>query len=43
MSAFYLDGRPAWIEETRAAGDRFGEHANLAAHTLLAGLRRVSP
>jgi DNA-3-methyladenine glycosylase II len=42
VSAFYLGGAPASIEATRSAGERFGEHANLAAHTLLAGLRRVS-
>lgn len=41
VSAFYLDGRAATIEDARAVGERFGDHANLAAHTLLAGLRRL--
>jgi DNA-3-methyladenine glycosylase II len=43
VSAFYFDGREASIAETRALGERLGEHANAAAHTLLAGLRRLSP
>ncbi len=41
VSAFYLDGREAGIAETRAVGERLGAHANVAAHTLLAGLRRL--
>jgi len=41
VSAFYLGGSEASIAETRAVGERLGEHANLAAHTLLAGLRRL--
>ena len=41
VGGFYLDGRYPTIAETRAVGDRLGEHANVAAHTLLAALRRL--
>jgi hypothetical protein len=41
VSAFYLGGREASIAETRVVGDRLGGHANVAAHTLLVGLRRL--
>lgn len=41
VGAFYLDGRYPTIAETRGVGDRLGEHANVAAHTLLAALRRL--
>ena len=39
VGAFYLDGRLPGLEETRALGERFGEHRNLVAHYLLVGLR----
>jgi DNA-3-methyladenine glycosylase II len=39
VSTLYLDGRDASIPEVRAFGERFGEHRNLVAHYLLAGLR----
>jgi DNA-3-methyladenine glycosylase II len=42
VSTFYAGGRPTPTAEVRALGGRFGEHANLAAHTLLAGLRRLA-
>ena len=39
VGAFYLDGRDPSIAETRALGERFGEHRNVVAHYLLVGLR----
>lgn len=39
VSAFYLDGRDATIEEVRAIGERFSTFRNLAAHYLLVALR----
>lgn len=41
VGAFYLEGHYPTIADTRAVGDRLGEHANIAAHTLLAALRRL--
>jgi DNA-3-methyladenine glycosylase II len=43
VSAYYFGGDDLSIDETRTFGARFGPHRNLAAHTLLVGLRRVSP
>jgi DNA-3-methyladenine glycosylase II len=39
VSRFYGNGLPLTELEVRAVGERFGEHANLAAHMLLAGAR----
>ncbi len=39
VSLHYLDGAPVSIEETRAFGERFSGHRNLAAHYLLVGAR----
>ena len=39
VSAFYLDGRVASIDEVRAFGERFGQYRNVAAHYLLVALR----
>jgi len=39
VGRFYLDGRDASVEETRALGERFTPHGNLAAHYLLTGMR----
>jgi 3-methyladenine DNA glycosylase/8-oxoguanine DNA glycosylase len=39
VSAFYAGGRPLSVEETRAIGERFSPHRNLAAHYLLTGAR----
>ena len=39
VSHFYADGRSLSEFEVRAVGERFGAHANLAAHMLLAGAR----
>ncbi len=39
VTRFYGNGRPLAEVEVRAIGERFGEHANLAAHMLLAGAR----
>jgi DNA-3-methyladenine glycosylase II len=39
VSRFYGDGRDLSEAEVRAVGERFGTHANLAAHMLLAGAR----
>jgi 3-methyladenine DNA glycosylase/8-oxoguanine DNA glycosylase len=38
-SAFLAGGRDLSIAETRAAGERFAPHRNLAAHYLLTGMR----
>ena len=43
LAAFYLGGRDPSIPEARALGERFGPHANLAAHYLLVGLRLLLP
>ena len=43
VSAYYRGGEPLSVDEVRAFGERFGDHRNLAAHTLLVGLRRVPP
>jgi len=39
VSVHYLDGAPISIDETRAFGERFAGHKNLAAHYLLVGSR----
>ena len=39
VGAFYVGGRDPSISETRALGERFGEHRNVVAHYLLVGLR----
>jgi DNA-3-methyladenine glycosylase II len=39
VGRFYLDGRDPSVEETRAFGERFTPHGNLAAHYLLTGMR----
>jgi DNA-3-methyladenine glycosylase II len=39
VGRFYLDGRDPSLEETRAFGERFTPHGNLAAHYLLTGMR----
>ena len=39
VSAFYLDGRDASIEEVRTFGERLSPFRNLAAHYLLVALR----
>ncbi len=39
VSSFYLEGRPATIDEVRSFGDRFAGYRNLAAHYLLVGAR----
>jgi DNA-3-methyladenine glycosylase II len=39
VGRFYLDGRDPSVEETRALGERFTPHGNLAAHYLLTGMR----
>jgi DNA-3-methyladenine glycosylase II len=43
VAAYYVPGERLSTDEVRAFGERFGDHANLAAHTLLVGLRRVPP
>ncbi|MBD0291372.1 MAG: DNA-3-methyladenine glycosylase 2 family protein [Thermoleophilia bacterium] len=42
VGAFYFEGRDVSADEVRAFGERFGSHANLAAHYLLVA-RRVLP
>ena len=39
ISTLYRAGQPITIAETRAFGERFSPHRNLAAHYLLVGLR----
>jgi 3-methyladenine DNA glycosylase/8-oxoguanine DNA glycosylase len=39
VSALYFEGAPLTIDETRAFGERFAGHRNLAAHYLLVGNR----
>ncbi|MDQ3859324.1 MAG: hypothetical protein M3327_12925 [Actinomycetota bacterium] len=39
VSSFYFEGRDVSTDETRAFGERFGEHRNVVAHYLLVGLR----
>jgi 3-methyladenine DNA glycosylase/8-oxoguanine DNA glycosylase len=43
VAAYYAGGAALSVDEVRAFGARFGPHRNLAAHTLLVGLRRVPP
>lgn len=43
VAAYYFEGETVSIDEVRSFGERFGGHRNLAAHTLLVGLRRVPP
>jgi 3-methyladenine DNA glycosylase/8-oxoguanine DNA glycosylase len=39
VGRFVLDGRDPSVEETRAIGERFAPHKNLAAHYLLTAMR----
>ena len=39
VGRFVLDGRDPSVEETRAIGERFAPHRNLAAHYLLTAMR----
>jgi DNA-3-methyladenine glycosylase II len=43
VGRFVLDSRDPSVEETRAAGERFAPHRNLAAHYLLTGMRVIDP
>jgi 3-methyladenine DNA glycosylase/8-oxoguanine DNA glycosylase len=43
VGRFVLGGRDPSVDETRAIGERFAPHRNLAAHYLLTGMRVLEP
>jgi 3-methyladenine DNA glycosylase/8-oxoguanine DNA glycosylase len=43
VGRFVLGGRDPSVDETRAIGERFSPHRNLAAHYLLTGMRVLEP